>query len=51
MQLAGHYPKMVKVAVASRHHFGYQMTDQELLDYVEARLVVLSTNLDLKMVP
>ncbi len=38
MQLAGHYPKMVKAVVASAgHHFGYQMTEQELLDYVEAR--------------
>ena len=38
MQLAGHYPKMVKAVVASAgHHFGYQMTDQELLNYVDAR--------------
>ena len=38
MQLAGHYPQMVKAVVASAgHHFGYRMTEQELLDYVDAR--------------
>lgn len=38
MQLAGHYSEKIKAVVASAgHHFGYKMTDQELMDYVDAR--------------
>ncbi len=38
MQLAGCYPERVKAVVANAGHpFGYQMTDQETQDFVDAR--------------